>query len=106
MAGVPGFEPGLTVLETAVLTIDTIPLHAGLRDKGKGDKENEAFRLVPISPPLLVSLRLFVRRVFAAEAAVFFEFQPRRRCLFIFIGDVVAIFAITALQNDVVSHNW
>src|SRR5436853_7642601 len=27
MAGVPGFEPGLTVLETAVLAADTIPLH-------------------------------------------------------------------------------
>ena len=28
MAGVPGFEPGLSVLETDVLTIDTIPLHS------------------------------------------------------------------------------
>ena len=27
MAGVPGFEPGLSVLETDVLTVDTIPLH-------------------------------------------------------------------------------
>ena len=27
VAGVPGFEPGLTVLETAVLAADTIPLH-------------------------------------------------------------------------------
>ena len=26
MAGVPGFEPGLTVLETAVLAANTIPL--------------------------------------------------------------------------------
>jgi hypothetical protein len=26
MAGVPGFEPGLSVLETDVLTVDTIPL--------------------------------------------------------------------------------
>jgi hypothetical protein len=24
--GVPGFEPGLSVLETGVLTVDTIPL--------------------------------------------------------------------------------
>ncbi len=27
MAGVPGFEPGLSVLEIDVLTVDTIPLH-------------------------------------------------------------------------------
>src|SRR5262245_8617769 len=27
-AGVPGFEPGLSVLETDVLTVDTIPLHS------------------------------------------------------------------------------
>ena len=27
VAGVPGFEPGLTVLETAVLAANTIPLH-------------------------------------------------------------------------------
>ena len=26
LAGVPGFEPGLSVLETDVLTVDTIPL--------------------------------------------------------------------------------
>ena len=26
MAGVPGFEPGLSVLEADVLTVDTIPL--------------------------------------------------------------------------------
>src|SRR5436305_3789468 len=28
LAGVPGFEPGLSVLETDVLTVDTIPLLA------------------------------------------------------------------------------
>jgi hypothetical protein len=35
--------------------------------------------------------------VFAAEAAIFFEFEPRRRFLLIFVGDVIALFAITAL---------
>ncbi len=29
-SGVPGFEPGLSVLETDVLTIDTIPLKSGV----------------------------------------------------------------------------
>src|SRR6266446_10298596 len=32
LAGVPGFEPGLSVLETDVLTVDTIPLR--LSDAG------------------------------------------------------------------------
>ena len=32
LAGVPGFEPGLSVLETDVLTVDTIPL----RKRGVG----------------------------------------------------------------------
>jgi hypothetical protein len=30
LAGVPGFEPGLSVLETDVLTVDTIPLRKGM----------------------------------------------------------------------------
>ena len=39
LAGVPGFEPGLSVLETDVLTVDTIPLRegsAGERVSGAG----------------------------------------------------------------------
>jgi hypothetical protein len=33
-SGVPGLEPGLSVLETDVLTIDTIPLQEGMRAEG------------------------------------------------------------------------
>ena len=36
MAGVPGFEPGLSVLETDVLTVDTIPLHRETRRRVEG----------------------------------------------------------------------
>jgi hypothetical protein len=43
--------------------------------------------------------------VLAAKATVFFEFEPRRRFLLVLVGDVVAILAIAALQNDVVSHD-
>jgi hypothetical protein len=53
----------------------------------------------------MILLGLFVRRVLAAKAAVFFEFEPRRRFLLVLVGDVVAILAIAALQNDVVSHD-
>ena len=34
LAGVPGFEPGLSVLETDVLTVDTIPLREGVSGIG------------------------------------------------------------------------
>ena len=34
LAGVPGFEPGLSVLETDVLTVDTIPLREEVSGTG------------------------------------------------------------------------
>ena len=57
LAGVPGFEPGLSVLETDVLTIDTIPLHrkdAGTRRRG--DTGNRQSPCLPVS----VSVHYFV----------------------------------------------
>ena len=39
LAGVPGFEPGLSVLETDVLTVDTIPLHK--KDEGGRMKDEK-----------------------------------------------------------------
>ena len=42
LAGVPGFEPGLSVLETDVLTVDTIPL----RKRGVGYRVSGAGRSV------------------------------------------------------------
>jgi hypothetical protein len=46
-----------------------------------------------------------VRRVLAAETAKLFELQTLRRLLLVFGRDVVAVFAIATLQNDVVSHS-
>jgi hypothetical protein len=40
-SGVPGVEPGLSVLETDVLTIDTIPLE----NKSKGEERKEKAKL-------------------------------------------------------------
>jgi hypothetical protein len=45
-------------------------------------------------------------RVLTAKTTELFELQTRRRFLLVFSGDVVAIFAIATLQNDVVSHNF
>jgi hypothetical protein len=44
-------------------------------------------------------------RVLAAETTELLEFQTLRSILLVFRCDVVAVFAITALQNDVISHN-
>jgi hypothetical protein len=43
------------------------------------------------------SLHLFMRRVLAATAAEFLEFQPVRRRLLIFRGRVIPLFALTTL---------
>ena len=45
-------------------------------------------------------------RVFTAKTTELFELQTLRRFLLVFGGDVVAVFAIATLQNDVVSHNF
>jgi hypothetical protein len=49
--------------------------------------------------------RLFMLRMLAAETTILLEFQTLGRLLLIFVGNVVAIFAIAALQYDIVSHN-
>jgi hypothetical protein len=41
-----------------------------------------------------------------AKTTELLELQTLRRFLLVFGGDVVAVFAIATLQNDVVSHNW
>ena len=80
LAGVPGFEPGLSVLETDVLTVDTIPL-----------------RSFPIS------LRLFVVSVLAAAATEFAEFQAIRRGLLILSRHVVPTLARLTLKHNVIA---
>jgi hypothetical protein len=47
-----------------------------------------------------------MRRVLTAKTTEFLELQALRRFLFVFGGDVVAVFAIATLKNDVVSHNF
>ena len=81
MAGVPGFEPGLTVLETAVLAVDTIPLY-------------------------LTLFGLFVRSMNPALRAKLFELKTVGRLLLIFCCHVIAIFALLTNQCNVISwHN-
>ena len=89
MAGVPGFEPGLSVLETDVLTVDTIPLWSlptGSLPTGKWS-----------------SLGLFVTCVLAATATEFAEFQPVGCGLLILCRHVIPALAILTLKHNVIA---
>jgi hypothetical protein len=81
VAGVPGFEPGQTVLETAVLPLTPYPCKKKL-------------------------LCFFVRLVRSAGIAEFFELQTIWSLLFIFGRLVITIFAFLTNQRNVIScHN-
>ena len=103
MAGVPGLEPGPKVLETSMLTIDTIPLNQ-VRSRECGVR-NKLY-LIPHSafciPQLFV---FFVQTVAAAATAKFIKLKPVGRVLFIFCRNVVPLFALGALQNYVISRH-
>ena len=51
-------------------------------------------------------LRLFVRRVLAAELAVLAELQTIRIVLLVLVRAIVAAMALRALQRDVVAHEY
>src|SRR5690242_18190363 len=86
MAGVPGFEPGLSVLETDVLTVDTIPLRSS-----------------PISQPAMHLLGLFMTCVFAATATELAEFQAVGRGLLILGRHVIPALAILTLKHNIIA---
>jgi hypothetical protein len=50
-------------------------------------------------------LVLSVQLVLAAAAAELFELEPVRLVLFVLCRDVVALFALSALQNYVISRH-
>jgi hypothetical protein len=50
-------------------------------------------------------LVFFVQRMAAAATAELFELEPVRRALFVLCRHVVALFALRALQNNVISRH-
>lgn len=105
VAGVPGLEPGPKVLETSMLTIDTIPLRRffdfsfwRLCIPGNAP-ENPDERITKIENRLFVFAMHSVRTTATAELL---EFEPIRRRLLVLGRHVVAFFALCALQNDVI----
>jgi hypothetical protein len=99
MAGVPGLEPGPKVLETSMLTIDTIPL------KKFSILDYRFAILLESLTQSQISIRkskiqLFVfsmRCMTAATTTKLFEFQAVRRGLFIFCRNVIALLTLGAL---------
>ena len=111
MAGVSGFEPEPKVLETSMLTVDTIPLRLfwildfrfGLNLKNFLD----SIQNPEIQNPKLKLFIFPMQSVAAATTAKLFEFQPVRRILLVFGRYIIAFFALGALQNYVISrHNF
>src|SRR5688572_1532598 len=107
MAGVPGLEPGPKVLETSMLTIDTIPLrNFGFRILDFGFEELAVDQSEIRNPKSQIELFIFlVQRVAPAAATELFELQPVRRVLFVLGRHVIALFALRALQNYVISRH-
>ena len=103
MAGVAGLEPAPKVLETSMLTIDTIPL-----SECEFRISNDEFRFV-IRYSLFDIHHLFVlfmQTVAAAAAAKLAKLKPVRRVLFVFRRHVVPLFALSALQNYIISRHF
>ncbi len=72
-----------------------------LRMDGKAQKLS--FHPSPFIPyPLL---RLLMILMLSATAAELFKLEPLRRCLFILCRDVIAAFALCALQYDIIARH-
>ena len=109
LAGVPGFEPGLSVLETDVLTVDTIPLltlpianfrfliaRRGTQSEKSaiGNRQSE------------MSFRFLMTNMLTAATTELFELETFRSGLLVLRSRVVATLTLCALQYDVVPrHN-
>ena len=109
LAGVPGFEPGLSVLETDVLTVDTIPLQtfpiANLRLQiARRRNANQKSAIGNWQSEML--LGLFMISVFAATATELAEFKPVGRGLLIFGRNVVSTLTVVTLKHNIIAwHN-
>ena len=106
LAGVPGFEPGLSVLETDVLTVDTIPLCQPDAAKGRrGDSEKSIFAVSPHLSSVSL-LRLFMISVLPSTATELAELKPIRSGFLILGRYVVAAFTCTTLKNNIIAWHF
>ena len=62
--------------------------------------------ILDLQSSTLESFGLLMGRMLTTKTTELLELQTLRRFLLVFSRDVVAMFAIATLQNDVVSHNF
>ena len=72
-------------------------------DNGKLKTENLRFPLSIVHFQLLI---LFMQRMATAAATEFFELKPVRRVLLVLRRYVIALFALRALQNNVIPWHF
>ena len=89
-----------------MLTIDTIPLWINGKLKVENEKLKSFFIFhFPLSVFHLLFV-LFMQLMAAAATAKLFKLKPVRRVLFVFCRYVVALFALSALQNNIISWHF
>ena len=85
-----------------MLTIDTIPLYSD-RSQETRDGSIELSRLLSLVSRLLIFL---MQRMATAAATELFELKPVRRILLVLRRYVIALFALRALQNNVIPWHF
>src|SRR5712672_1130687 len=108
LAGVPGFEPGLSVLETDVLTVDTIPLGiiADFRLPNlPGRFVGVLSRQLPNWQSTMRSLGFLMIYVLAAATTELFELETFGCSLLVLCSYVVPTLALDALQYNIVTRH-
>ena len=103
LAGVPGFEPGLWVLETDVLTVDTIPLLTlpianfrfliARREHSPRNRQSK------------MSFGFLMIDVFTAATTELFELETFSSGLLVLRSRVVATLTLCALQYDIITRH-
>ena len=87
-----------------MLTIDTIPLILVQSLEWKVESEENVFHF-PLSAFHYQLLVLFVQTMAATATAKLLKLKPVRRVLLVFCRHVIALFALGALQNNVISRH-
>ena len=87
-----------------MLTIDTIPLNIGAKFRVESDERKIMYLVTRHFYTRNQFLFVFFMQLMATAAtAKLFKLKPVRRVLFILCRYVIALFALSALQNNVIS---
>ena len=108
LAGVPGFEPGLSVLETDVLTVDTIPLltlpiatFRFLIPRRRTQSEKSAIG----NRQSEMSFGFLMTDVLTAATTELLKLETLGCSLLVLRSHIVATLALCALQYDIITRH-